>query len=190
MIVADSGLSSTEQADLVQFERYLRALNIADAAFAVVPASAGKQAAPVVLRYWPAGADDYARAELEFPMAGGTGIVEGELPDLGTFLCMLLAHGWAEKARELEADASPVSVFEHLDLPDSLYWRQRVAPLDPGNHVAPDGQGFAFFYVENNGVMRVFARSKQAAPVILRLAASVAEERIDLASKMAPYYPD
>lgn len=189
MIVTADFLHDVEKDDLVAFSRYLTAAGVSETDYAIVPAGAETADAPVVIGY-EAKAGDYARASIRFAMADGPAAVTLPLPEAGMFLCMLLAHGWAERAVAIPARATPLAAFDALTLNEARFWRDTVRATDEGEHVAPDEGGFAYYFVDTRGAVTVKARADLAAPLIILLGADLTAEKLDLAGKLGAIRPD
>lgn len=182
-------LHAVEVGTLEAVRRYLATAGVADGDYAIVPQGGAVPNATVTIVYRPAEGRGYAQARLWFPLGGGRGEVDLVLHEGGRFLCMLLAHGWAERSAALDPDMPRDAILETLGLDRWRYWRVDVRATQAGEHLARDGDGYAYYFVDDHGEIAVHARSATLAAVAVRLAADREAERIDLSGTLGRLRP-
>ena len=191
MMAAAPFLHPLERGTMDAVKRYLDQAGVHDDAYAVIPGEETPPAAArVVIRYVPPEGRGYARAVLGFTLPGGPAEVTLTLHEGLMFLCMLLAHGWLDRAGALAPGRSRDDMLADLGIDRWRYWRMDVRATQEGRHIGADAGGYAYYAVDVHGEVEVLARSPSLPATALRLAAAIDAEKIDLAGRIGALRSD
>jgi hypothetical protein len=169
----------------------LSAHGIADDQWAILPESGAiTSGAAVQLTYeCKSLVDASLDAKVTWPMASGRGSVSIGLSAATRLVAMLLTQGWDRIALDIPFDAKPHDALSMLSRAPSTYFKTMIDDSPDQNFICAAESGFGHYYADTRPPVALIGWSERPAPVALHLAASLAEQKADIASKLAAYLP-